>query len=83
MMRGLAASAVVTGTIGLGKRLRGAREAKGLSQAKLAEKLGVAQSVVSNYEIGKRRLDIVEFIVLTKLLHLKPASILAEIERAL
>lgn len=37
------------------------RNQSGLSQAALAERLGVNQTYVSKYELGERRLDIVEF----------------------
>lgn len=40
--------------------LREVRADAGLTQAELADKLGVPQSVVSKYESGERRLDILE-----------------------
>jgi transcriptional regulator with XRE-family HTH domain len=40
--------------------LRQARLDAGLRQVDVAAKLGVAQSYVSNYEKGERRLDILE-----------------------
>jgi ribosome-binding protein aMBF1 (putative translation factor) len=40
--------------------LRDLRERAGLQQSELAERLGVTQSVVSSWEGGHRRLDIVE-----------------------
>lgn len=39
-----------------------ARKAAGLSQEALALKLGRHQQFVSRYEIGERRLDVVEFV---------------------
>ncbi len=44
----------------IGRRLRMAREAAGLSQKMAARHLGRPQSYVSRCETGKRRLDIVE-----------------------
>lgn len=44
----------------LGKQLKGLRARAGLTQAALAERLGVRQSVVSEYECGKRRVDVLE-----------------------
>jgi ribosome-binding protein aMBF1 (putative translation factor) len=44
----------------LGQRLRQLREAAGLRQAELAERLDVSQSFVSNVENGERRLDLIE-----------------------
>jgi len=38
------------------------RKENGLTQVQLAEKLGKPQSFVAKYEVGERRLDVVEFI---------------------
>lgn len=40
--------------------LRKVREDAGLRQSDLAESLGYPQSVISNYESGERRLDLLE-----------------------
>lgn len=40
--------------------LRKARTEAGLTQEQLAERLGMGQAIVSNYERGERRLDLVE-----------------------
>ena len=40
--------------------LRELREQAGLNQADLAERLGVSQTWVSKYELGERRLDLVQ-----------------------
>lgn len=42
------------------KLLKDLRQGKGLTQAQLAERLGLPQSYVSKYETGERRLDFVE-----------------------
>lgn len=42
--------------LALGKRLAELRTLRGISQRELAERVGVVQVVVSNYEIGKLRL---------------------------
>lgn len=42
--------------------LKRVRHQAGLTQAALAEKLGVAQSFVAKVEGGERRLDVIEFI---------------------
>ncbi|MDD2586943.1 MAG: helix-turn-helix transcriptional regulator [Syntrophomonadaceae bacterium] len=44
------------GSMDIGKKLQIAREEAGLSQEQLANLLGCAQSTLSNYEKGKRRL---------------------------
>jgi len=42
--------------------LRGKREAIGMTQIQLAEKLNVSQTVVSKIETCERRLDMIELI---------------------
>lgn len=42
--------------LALGKRLAQLRTLRGLSQRELAERVGVVQVVVSNYEVGKLRI---------------------------
>jgi len=43
----------------IGRRLQEAREEAGLSQEELAKKIGCSQAALSNYELGKRRLYLV------------------------
>ncbi|TQM93621.1 helix-turn-helix domain-containing protein [Roseinatronobacter monicus] len=45
-----------------------ARCAAGLSQAQLAKMLGKPASFVGKYELGERRLDVIEFMVVLKVL---------------
>ncbi|MCF6446196.1 helix-turn-helix domain-containing protein [Nereida sp. MMG025] len=47
-----------------------ARGAAGLSQAALADRLGKPASFVGKYELGERRLDIVELMVVLRALNL-------------
>ena len=44
------------------------REAKGLTQTDLAEKLGEYQSFVARLESGQRRVDVIEFLELSEIL---------------
>lgn len=43
-----------------------ARKAAGLTQQELSEKLGRPQSYVSKVERGERRLDVIEFLEMTR-----------------
>ncbi len=52
-----------------------ARGKTGLTQQQLAKKLGKPQSYISKYEHGERRLDVVEFIAIAKILKADMASI--------
>lgn len=47
-----------------------ARGAAGLSQAALSDRLGKPASFVGKYELGERRLDIVELMVVLRALNL-------------
>jgi transcriptional regulator with XRE-family HTH domain len=50
------------------KTLRDARIEKGITQAKLAEALGRPQSFIAKVENGERKLDVVEFALIARLL---------------
>ncbi|ENB7664459.1 TPA: helix-turn-helix domain-containing protein [Enterobacter cloacae] len=58
------------------KTLRSARIEQGITQTQLAESLGKPQSFVAKVENGERRLDVIEFAVIARLLSLDPAEIL-------
>jgi transcriptional regulator with XRE-family HTH domain len=59
-----------------------ARKQKGLTQENVAARLGRPQSFVSKYERGERRLDVVEFLQVTKVLEVDPDFIISNIEQA-
>ncbi len=54
------------------------RKSKGLSQQALADILNRHQQFVSRYEIGERRLDVVEFIDVAKALGMNPTELLSQ-----
>ncbi len=57
-----------------------ARKATGLSQAELAAKISRPQSFVSKYELGERRLDVVEFLEVAEALGVNPARVIRKVE---
>lgn len=57
-------------------KLTDERKRLGLSQRELAERLGRHQQFVSKYEIGERRLDVVEFIDVSGALGLTVATLI-------
>ncbi|MHA0864602.1 helix-turn-helix domain-containing protein [Enterobacter wuhouensis] len=59
--------------------LKKARKAKGITQAQLAETLGKPQSFIAKVESGERRLDVVEFVHLARLVDVNISLILNEI----
>jgi transcriptional regulator with XRE-family HTH domain len=63
--------------------LRELRVAAGLRQEDVAEKLGVVQSLVSKYESGERRLDILELRRLCKVLGISLGDFVAALEKKL
>jgi transcriptional regulator with XRE-family HTH domain len=56
-----------------------ARAKVGLTQQELADRLGRPQSFVAKYETGERRLDVVEFIFISRELGLDAAKAVREI----
>jgi transcriptional regulator with XRE-family HTH domain len=55
------------------------RNDKGLSQAQLAKKLKKPQSFVSKYERGERRLDVIEFLDVVKVLEADPCEVIKKL----
>jgi len=53
-----------------------ARDRAGLTQQKLARRLGKPQSFVAKYEGGERRLDVLEFIAIVQAIGADPVRIL-------
>ena len=53
-----------------------ARKKAGLTQQQLAEMLGRPQSFVAKYELGERRVDVIEFLAIAKILKADPTSII-------
>lgn len=58
--------------------LRRLRSERGLNQEQLAAKLGVRQEWVSRYEVGERRLDVVELADIASALGVTIAQILQD-----
>lgn len=59
--------------------LKKARKEKGITQAQLAEELGKPQSFIAKVESGERRLDVVEFVHLARLVGVDPAILIKTI----
>ncbi len=59
-----------------------ARNAAGLTQQQLADKLCQHQSFVARVESGERRIDVVELIVLARAIGVDPAKLLSATDAA-
>jgi transcriptional regulator with XRE-family HTH domain len=80
---------MTSGTRGIGKSVHspdqaafcalmiGTRKAAGLTQQALAVRLKKPQSFVAKYEGGERRLDVVEFVAISRVLGADPVKLLA------
>lgn len=55
------------------------REATGMTQTEIADKLGEYQSFVARVESGQRRVDVIEFLDLAEILGLDPKKVIAEL----
>lgn len=67
----------------VGAILAAARRRANLTQVELAQRLGKPQSVVSQFEAGKRRVDVVEFVRVVRTLGADPVEVFAEIVTSL
>lgn len=59
------------------------RKAAGITQVELSERLRKQQAFVSNVERGVRRIDVIEFCVITKALGADPEAVFQTIARGL
>lgn len=60
-----------------------ARKNASLTQQHVANKLERPQSFVSKYERGERRLDIIEFVAIARIIGLSASQIVADLESQL
>jgi ribosome-binding protein aMBF1 (putative translation factor) len=70
------------GQLALVRALVDARQNAGLSQQQLAEKLKRHQSFVARLESGERRIDVVEFTVLARVIGFDKNEVLSIVEAA-
>lgn len=58
-----------------------ARKEAQLTQESVAKSIQKPQSFVAKYENGERRLDVIEFIIVTRVIGVDPCTILRKIEQ--
>jgi transcriptional regulator with XRE-family HTH domain len=56
-----------------------ARLGAGMSQSEVASELGQPQSYVSKYERGERRLDVIEFLKVARIIGFNPVEMISEL----
>jgi ribosome-binding protein aMBF1 (putative translation factor) len=61
--------------------LTAARKAAGLSQHDLASRLKASQTVIARIEIGERRIDVIEFTDLARVLRIDPREVVTQLMR--
>ncbi|WP_024550551.1 helix-turn-helix domain-containing protein [Siccibacter turicensis] len=61
------------------KELKSARKARGITQAALADALARPQSFIAKIENGERRLDVVEFVHMARMLGIDAAGIIEKL----
>jgi transcriptional regulator with XRE-family HTH domain len=57
------------------------RDAAGMTQSDLAARLGKSQSFVARLENGQRRITVVEFMTLAKILRFDPYKLISTLEK--
>jgi transcriptional regulator with XRE-family HTH domain len=62
------------------EQLRALRTRAGLTQSALAERLGVRQTVVSEYERGQRRIDVLELRAIAVALGRPATAVVAQLD---
>lgn len=70
------------GLLALGEAIAKIRRSRGMSQRQFATSLGVRQTFISKIELGTRRLDIVELIVLARAMNVDPIELVRAVESA-
>ena len=57
-----------------------ARKDGGITQAELGKRIGQRQTFVSKFELGERRLDVVEYVTVCRALGIEPCELLNSAE---
>ena len=59
------------------------RKAVSLTQQQLAERLKKPQSYIAKYELGERRLDVIEFLAVAHAIGFDPTKMIKKIEKGI
>lgn len=70
------------GLLALGRAIAEVRRSRGMSQEQFATSIGCGQSFIAKVELGVRRLDVVELVVLARAMRVEAAELLRLVEEA-
>lgn len=70
------------GLLALGEAIAEIRRERGLSQRQFAASIGCRQSFISKVELGTRRIDVAELVILARLIGVEPCDLLQRVEAA-
>lgn len=68
--------------LALGRAITAIRQSRGMSQRDFAAAVGYRQSFISKVELGQRRLDVVELVVLARAMGVDPVDLLRAVQEA-
>ncbi len=70
------------GLLALGRAIADIRQSRGMSQQLFAASVGCRQSFIAKVELGVRRLDVVELVILARAMNVDAAELLRKVEEA-
>lgn len=70
------------GLLALGRAIVEIRAARGMSQRQFADSIGYRNTFIAKVELGVRRLDVVEFVVLARAMNVDAADLLRKVDEA-
>lgn len=70
------------GLLALGRAIAEIRHARGMSQRQFAASIGCGNTFLEKVELGVRRLDVVELVVLARAMEVEAAELLRRVEVA-
>ena len=68
------------GLLALGRIIAEIRESRGMSQEEFAASIGCSQSFIARVELGTRRLDVVELVVISRVMGVDGVELYRRVE---
>lgn len=70
------------GLLALGRAIAEIRASRGMSQRQFAASIGYSNTFLAKVELGVRRLDVVELVILARVMDVDAAELLRTVEKA-